>query len=96
MLRRTEKLATDLKMIDMTIKLSKMILLKPLFRLFNIASEATLYGKALGLYESYLADSQDEKYHPEKHTEDLKHILTDLETGLWRMEQTSQGMFPLI
>jgi hypothetical protein len=94
MLRRTEKLATDLKMIDMTIKLSKMLLLKPLFRLFNIASEATLYGRELGLYESYLADSQDEKYHPEKHTEDFKRILTGLETGLWRMEQTSQGNIP--
>ncbi|KAE9368534.1 hypothetical protein N431DRAFT_512718 [Stipitochalara longipes BDJ] len=47
-LRRTGKLATDLKMIEMTIKLSKLRLLKPFFQIFNIASEEILLTTALG------------------------------------------------
>jgi len=93
-LRRTEKLATDLKMIEMTIKLSEVLLLKPLFRLFNIASEETLREQARGLKGKYLVDLEDEKYYPKSKNNDLKRMLADLETGVWQMEQTSEGNVP--
>jgi len=93
-LRRTEKLATNLKMIEMTIKLSKSPFLKPFFKLFHFASKEALRTQAFNLYESYSSDLKDEKYIAYSKFLNLKQILGDLKDGWWQLKQISKGNVP--
>jgi hypothetical protein len=91
---RTESLTTELQMLAMTIWLSKIRILQPFFRLFNIPSEESLNAKALILYESYLSDVDNEKHYPESHAKMLRAGLGILETDMQRIEKEYRKSFP--
>jgi hypothetical protein len=93
-LRRTAKLSTNLQMVPLTIWLSKFLMLKPLFQLFNIASEASLHLTVLELYESYLSEIETTMSRAYGITEELKNSLTTLETNLCFIQQTSDRNIP--
>jgi hypothetical protein len=92
--RRTESLTTEMQMLAMTIWLSKIRILQPFFRLFNIPSEESLNAKALILYESYLSDVDNEKHYPESHAKMLRVGLGILETDMQRIEKEYRKSFP--
>jgi hypothetical protein len=92
--RRTESLTTEMQMLAMTIWLSKIRILQPFFRLFNIPSEESLNAKALILYEIYLSDVDNEKHYPESHAKMLRVSLGILETDTQRIEKAYRKSFP--
>jgi hypothetical protein len=64
-LHRTEILFTQLTMMALTIWFSKIRPIKPLFRLLDIASEASVNGRILRFHESYLSDIERELDYPD-------------------------------
>jgi hypothetical protein len=91
---RTESLTTELQILAMTIWLSKIRVLQPFFRLFNIPSEESLNAKALILCESYLSDVDNEKHYPESHAKMLRAGLGILETDMQRIEKEYRKSSP--
>jgi hypothetical protein len=92
--RRTESLTTELQMLAMKIWLSKLRILQPFSRLFNIPSEESLNAKALILYKSYLSDVDNEKHYPESHAKMLRVSLGILETEMQQIEKEYRKSFP--
>jgi hypothetical protein len=94
-LRRTERLSTDLQIVGFTIWLSQLRPIRPLCRMFNLASETSMNEGIADLYQGYFSDIERQVSYADSTIEILRTNLMDLRRSAWQMEHHGYSPFDL-